>query len=87
MITIKNSSQEQLVFHQHIDETVEGCRVVQPAPGPMLMAPGETICLSGYEPGVSYTIAPRRSPQYPRVADVEDGVIKYRAIAPKGVIP
>ncbi len=89
MIVIKNISEERLVLIQHVDTSVPGCRVVPPAVSPMRIKPGEEITFMAYEPGISYTIQPVRSPQYPRVpAEPESGcMLKFRAIAPKGVVP
>lgn len=88
MISIKNTSDEDLVLIQHLDPTVKGCRLEPPAVDPMVFKPNETIVMTGYEPGISYTIEPCKSPQYPRVPNTPSGgVLKYKAIAPKGVIP
>lgn len=67
MIVIKNVSSETLELVSHIDTTVEGCRVMPPPVPPECFDPGETICMLGYEPGVSYTIRPVREPELPRV--------------------
>lgn len=85
MITIKNNSGETLVLEQGIDISVEGCRVANEPVKPMMFKPGESITMMGYEPGISYTIRPRISPQYPRVGENQDGVLAYRAVLGKSM--
>jgi len=66
MITIKNVSDEPMELVTHIDPSVEGCRVALPPVPPEKFGAGETICMMGYEPGISFTIRPVNDSRVPR---------------------
>ena len=82
MITIKNLSEETLILKQHVDTSVEGCRVVDEPMTAMLFKPGEEITMMGYEPGVSYTIRPEKLPNIPRVS-TGNGPLRFKGVFPK----
>lgn len=66
MIEIKNISTETLELLETVDTKVRGCRIKATPFGPILIAPGETIGMLGYEPGVSRVIRPVVDPHIPR---------------------
>ena len=73
MIVIKNVSAEKLELVTHIDLDVEGCRVALAPVPPEQFGPDETICMMGYEPGISYTIRPVKQPEVPRMYGAHGG--------------
>lgn len=72
MIEIKNISDETLEVIESVDPNVPGCRLLTSPFGAIQIAPGETIAMLGYEPGVSRTIRPVIDPHVPR-----NGLEKY----------
>ncbi len=73
MIVIENTMSEDIELVTNIDLDVEGCRLALPPPPPETLAPGETVCMMGYEPGISYTIRPVKDPERPRSHTIPPG--------------
>jgi len=67
MIVIKNIGAENFELVSHLNLEAPGCRLAgSPSQTPMKLLPGEEICITNYEPGVSYSIRPVENPDVPR---------------------
>ncbi len=64
-VEIKNVGTEPVRVRATIDRSDKACRVLG-VPGPDVLAPGETMMLIAYEPGILYKIEPvLRSADHP----------------------
>ena len=63
LIEIRNMSDEPIQVRPVVDPLAEGCRVVARPFPPEVLRPGEQLILTGYEPGVSFSIAPLVEPE------------------------